>query len=159
MYTVDVEPEQIVKWIMAEHEAAPRTFRISVRQTAETREIPQRREFRLGDDDREDLNEVAVDATLEIEPAHANDGWLLRIIVEDEAGPRLGYRQTALPTDQEIDIGSFYRQFIRRGRGIASVVAQVDNSAAELRVRRLLDDITVNRHPGDGKGPPRRTRR
>lgn len=157
-YAVDVEPEQIVRWIMAEREAAPGTFRISVRQTAEVREIPERREFQLGDDDRKDLNEVAVDATLEIEPAHASDGWLLRIVVEDEAGPRLGYRQTALPSDQEIDIASFYRQFIRRGRGIATVVAEVDDPAAEQRVRRLLDDITVDRH-ADGKAQRARKRR
>lgn len=157
-YPVDLEPEQIVKWIMVEQEAAPGAFRISVRQTAEAREIPQRREFRLGEDDREDLNEVAVDATLEIEPAHANDGWLLRIVVEDEAGPRLGYRQTALPFDQEIDIAAFYRQFIKCGRGIAAVAAEVDSAAAELRVRRLLNDITVDRH-ADRKPQPARTPR
>ena len=150
-YAVDLEPEQIVRWIMAEREAAPQTFRISVRQTVETREIPERREFRLGDEEREDLSEVAVDATLEITPARANHGWLLRIVVEDEAGPRLGYGQTAVPSEQEIDIASFYQQFIRRGRGIATVVAEVDNSAAEQRLRKLLDDITVNRHFGKGK--------
>lgn len=151
IYPVDIEPEQIVKWIMAEREAAPRTFKISVRQTVETREIPERREFRLGDEDREDLTEVAIDATLEIAPAHACDGWLLRVVVEDEAGPRLGYRQNAVPSDQEIDIGNFYQQFIRRGRGLATVVVEVDDAAAERRVRKLLDDITVNRHCGKGK--------
>jgi hypothetical protein len=150
-YPVDLEPEQIVRWVMAERQAAPNAFRIAVRQTVETREIPVRREFRLGDEEREDLSEVAVDATLEIAPARADDGWLLRIVVEDEAGPRLGYRQNALPDDQEIDIGSFYRQFIRRGRGTATVVAEVDGPAAERRFRRLLNDITVNRHAGDGK--------
>lgn len=150
-YPVDIEPEQIVRWIMAEHDAAPNIFKISARQTVETREIPERREFHLGDEEREDLSEVAVDATLEIAPARADDGWLLRIIVEDEAGPRLGYRQSDVPSEQEIDIGSFYQQFMRRGRGLATVVAEVDNSAAERRIRKLLDDITVNRHLGKGK--------
>ncbi len=150
-YPVDIDPEQIVRWIMAEHDAAPNIFKISARQTVETREIPERREFHLGDEEREDLSEVAVDATLEIAPARADDGWLLRIIVEDEAGPRLGYRQSDVPSEQEIDIGSFYQQFMRRGRGLATVVAEVDNSAAERRIRKLLDDITVNRHLGKGK--------
>jgi prophage tail gpP-like protein len=150
-YPVDLEPEQIVRWVMAEREAAPNTFRIAVRQTVETREIPIRREIHLGDEDFEDLSEVAVDVTLEITSARGDDGWLLRIVVEDEAGPRLGYRESALPNDQEIDVRSFYRQFIQRGRGTATVVAEIDDTAAERRFRRLLDDITVNRHAGDGK--------
>jgi hypothetical protein len=154
MYTceVDVEPEQIVKWVMAEHEATPAAFRIAARQTAEMREIPEKREYHLGDEEREDLSEVAVDATLEIRPEHSEDGWLLRVVVEDELGPRVGYRQTALPSEQAIDIGSFYQQFLRRGRGTATVVAEVDDSAAEHRVRRLLDDVTVNRHPARDRG-------
>lgn len=146
-YEVDVEPEQIVKWVMAEHQATPAAFRIAARQSVETREIPERREYHLGDEEREDLSEVALDATLEIAPEHPEDGWLLRIVVEDELGPRLGYRQTALPSEQAIDIGSFYRQFMKRGRGTATVVAEVDDPAAEQRVRKLLDDVTVDRHP------------
>lgn len=150
-YEVDVEPEQIVKWVMAEHEATPETFRIAARQTVEARQIPERREYHLGDEEREDLSEVAVDATLEIAPERSEDGWLLRIVVEDELGPRLGYRQAAVPTEQEIDIGSFYRQFMKRGRGVATVVAEVDDATAERRVRKLLDDVTVNRHPATGR--------
>ena len=150
-YPVDVEPEQIVRWVMAECEATPTAFRITARQTVETREIPERRELHLGDEEREDLSEVAVDATLEIGPERSEDDWLLRIVVEDELGPRLGYRQTAAPSEQEIDIGSFYQQFMRRGRGTATVVAEVADSTAEQRVRKLLDDITVNRHPAQGR--------
>jgi hypothetical protein len=42
---------------------------------------------RLGDQEREDLNEVATVATWEITPFHSNDGWSLTIIVEDQVGP------------------------------------------------------------------------
>lgn len=147
VYPVDIEPEQIVRWVMAERQATPTAFKIAARKTVETRDIPLQRELHLGDEEREDLNEVAVDAILEITPTHSDDGWLLRIVVEDELGPRVEDRQSSVPSEQEIDIGSFYRQFIRRRRGTATIVAEVDNSAAEQRLRSLLDDITVDRHP------------
>ena len=82
-FPVDVDPEQVVRWIRAEHEAAPSTFKITARRTMEVREIPVRKETHFGDEEREDLSEVATIATLEIAPIHARDGWLLTVVVED----------------------------------------------------------------------------
>ena len=55
---------------MAEQAAAPRALKTSARRVTEVREIAVRSEFRLGDEEREDLSEVATIATLEI----ASDG-------------------------------------------------------------------------------------
>jgi len=144
-YPVDIDPEQIVRWVVAEHEVAPSTLKTLARRTTELREIPARREFLLGDEEREDLSEVATIATLEIAPAHAADGWRLTVVVEDEVGPRI-------PQEEQIDLGTFYKQFIRSGRGSASVTAEVENAAAEARITRLLEAIERNRHsPGRGK--------
>jgi hypothetical protein len=144
-YPVDIDPEQIVRWVMAEHEAAPSTLKTVARRTTEVRQIPARREFHLGDEEREDLSEVATIATLEIAPARAADGWLLTVVVEDEVGP-------SIPQEEQIDLGTFYKQFIRPGRGSASVTAEVENSAAEAHIASLLDAIERNRHsPGRGK--------
>jgi hypothetical protein len=55
----------------------------------------------------------------------------------------------AVEGEQAIDIGSFYSQFIRPERGTASVIAEVEDPAAEARVTRLLKAIEKNRHvPG-----------
>jgi len=144
-YPVDIDPEQIVRWVVAEHEVAPSTLKTLARRTTELREIPARREFLLGDEEREDLSEVATIAALEIAPAHAADGWRLTVVVEDEVGPRI-------PQEEQIDLGTFYKQFIRSGRGSASVTAEVENAAAEARIARLLEAIERNRHsPGRGK--------
>jgi len=86
-YPVELDPEQIVRWLMAEQKAAPSAFRITARRTTEARDVPARRELHLGDEEREDLREIATIATLEIAPIHASDGWLLTVAVEDEAGP------------------------------------------------------------------------
>jgi hypothetical protein len=39
-YPVDIDPVQVVRWIKAEHEAAPASFKVSARRTTETRQIP-----------------------------------------------------------------------------------------------------------------------
>jgi hypothetical protein len=85
---VDIDPKQIVRWIIAEHRITPSSLKIVARRTTEERQIPARAEFHLGDEEREDLSEIATVATLEIAPAHPSDGWLMTITVEDEIGPR-----------------------------------------------------------------------
>ena len=91
-YPVDLDPEQIVQWVMAERRAPPLVFTAIARRTTEPRDLPARREIRLGDQEREDLSEIATIATLEISPIHAGDGWRLTVVVEDEAGPRVPKR-------------------------------------------------------------------
>ncbi len=145
-FPVDLDAGQIVRWIMAEQAAAPSTFKTRARLMTEMREIPQRRELHLGDEEREDLSEVATIATLEIAPAHADGGWLLTVTVEDEIGPRLSAEEATTETEKQIDLGTFYSTFIRPGRGTANVVAEVDSPTARINVTRLLNSIERNRH-------------
>ena len=150
-YPVDIDPEQIVRWGMTEYQTAPAHLRIFARRSAEPREIPVKTEFRLGDEEREDLSEIAIIATLEIAPVHAGDGWLLTVVVEDELGPRVAEDRTTVETEEEIDLETFYKEFIRPGRGSANVVAEVDGPEAKTRVTRLLNAIEKNKH-GVGRG-------
>jgi hypothetical protein len=148
-YPLDIEPEQVVRWIIAEHDAAPSPFKVAARRVNEVRQIPLRREFHLGDQEREDLSEVATIATLELAPGHAGEGWSLTVVVEDEAGSRV--IESGAPGEREegMDLRIFEREFMRQGRGIASVIAQVEDAAAEARMARLLSAIKANRHsPG-----------
>lgn len=148
-FPVDIDPGQIVRWVMTENKDEPARFRIFSRRGAEAREIPVRTEFRLGDEEREDLSEIATIASLEIAPAHAGDGWLLTVVVEDELGPRIIDDRKTEEIEEEIDLETFYTEFIRPGRGNASVVAEVDGSEAKTRFARLLGAIETNRHGPD----------
>ncbi len=151
-FPVDIDPQQIVRWIIAEHRITPSSLKLAARRTTEVRQIPARREFHLGDEEREDLSEIATVATLEIAPSHPSDGWQMTITVEDEIGPRGPGRGTMVEDDEQIDLDTFNSQFIRPERGTATVVAQVDNAAAEARLTSLLASIESNRHaPGVGK--------
>jgi hypothetical protein len=151
-FPVDIDPKQIVRWIIAEHRITPSSLKITARRTTEERQIPARAELHLGDDEREDLSEIATVATLEIAPAHPSDGWLMTVIVENEIGPRGPGRGTTVEDDQQIDLETFYSQFIRPERGTATVVAQANDAAAEAGLSSLLASIENDRHgPGVGK--------
>lgn len=73
-YPIEVDPEQIVDWIMAESLVAPHEFRVSARRAFETRELPTRKELRLGEAEREDLTEVAVIGTCRSPPRTRRKG-------------------------------------------------------------------------------------
>jgi hypothetical protein len=146
-YPIDIEPEQIVRWLVAEQQATPSLFRFDARRAIEVHDISPRPEYHLGDEEHEDLSEVDTIATLEVTPSHPNDGWSLKITVEDEAGPRVAAGEANAAPDRRIDIGTFYHQFIRPGRGIATATAEVKDAAAERHLNQLLDSILVDRHP------------
>jgi hypothetical protein len=151
-FPVDLDPEQLVRWIKAERKIAPDAFRIASRRGTEAKEIPVRKETHLGDEEREDLSEIVTLATLEIAPVHARDGWLLTVVVEDEAGPRIPESGTPAEAEQEIDLETFYREFIRSGRGAATIVAEVDDGEAEARMAALIETIAKDRHsPHQGR--------
>jgi hypothetical protein len=144
-YPVDVDAGQIVRWMRAESKAGLSRFRITARRSVETRDIPSGETTHLGADEREDLSEVATIATLEIAPA-GGTRWTMRIVVEDEAGPRPIEDEAGAAGERTIDLEQFYSEFIRPGRGIAEVTAQVDSPAAKAQVTRLLSRIESNRH-------------
>ena len=145
-YPVDIDPGQVTRWVKAESEVAPSAFKISARRKQEAREIPLRAETHLGDVEREDLTEIATIATLEIAPVHTGDGWLLSIVVEDEIGPRIFNGSVGGEVEQQIDLGTFYKEFIRPGRGNATVTAGITDAAAKEHLGRVIQAIETNRH-------------
>lgn len=147
-YPVDIDPGQVVRWIKTEHERSPSAFKITARRSREVQDIPVRPVLHLGDEEREDLNEIATVATLEIRPGNGADGWLLRIVVEDEIGPRISDGEMASAAEQQIDLGTFYHEFIRSGRGNANITGEVEGAEAGARLGYLLQSIEKNvRHP------------
>ena len=144
-YPIDADAEQVVRWLMAEQAAGSLPLRLSARRLAEVQQIPLRRELHLGDEEREDLSEVAMIGMLEIAPLHASDGWRLTVVVEDESGPRAVDASSS--GEQSIDLNTFYREFLRPGRGTASLTAEVDGPEGQAHLARLLNAIETNSHP------------
>lgn len=48
--------------------------------------------------------------------------------------------------EEKIDIAAFYDEFIRSGRGNATVIAEAERPAAKARMTRLLGDIERDHH-------------
>ena len=122
----------------------PSLFRFDSRRGIEVRDISPRPELHLGRRGARRSPRSRTVATLEVTPAHASDGWILKVTVEDETGPRVS---NDAATEQKIDLGTFYHQFIRSGRGTATVSAEVQDPEGERHLNELLDAILVNRHP------------
>lgn len=153
-YPLDIDPGQVVRWVKTECDTAPAPFQVTARRAREQREIPLVKRAHLGDTEREDLTEIATIATLEIAPLHASEGWLVSVVVEDELGPRVADGVSADESEQNIDPGTFYKEFIRSGRGNATVIAEALDAAAKARVDRLVHAIETNRH-GPGANMPK----
>jgi len=149
-YPLDIDPGQVVRWVKVECQATPSSLRVTARRSREVHEIPLRQEAHLGDQEREELSEIDTVATLEIAPMHASEGWRLIVVVEDEAGPRLSGGGATGGTEQQIDLGTFDKEFIRPGRGIANVIAEVADESAREHVSRLITAIETNRHAISG---------
>ena len=148
-YPIDIEPEQIVRLVIAELGASPSKFKMIARRSTEARELPTRKEFRLGDEELDNLSETTTVATLQVAPAHPSDGWLLTVVVEDEAGPRMPDEAETTEEEREIAVDVFYDEFLRLGRGSANAFAEVESPAAKARLTRLLENVETNRHVSD----------
>jgi hypothetical protein len=143
---IDIDAGQVARWAVAEQRRGEAPFRLSASVREESRGLTAPPGSRLGEDDREDLDEVAIMATLELAPLHASDGWRLIVTVEDEAGPRILARGESDVSDFEIAPATFLREFIEPERGVASVSAEVESREARARLEKLIEAIETNRH-------------
>jgi hypothetical protein len=72
--------------------------------------------------------------------------WTLRVRVADDIGPRTPEEEPVPTEDEEIDLPTFYEEFIAADRGLAEVSAEVEGPTAKANLTRLLDAILENRH-------------
>ncbi len=145
-YPVDVEAEQVVHWLLDEERL--RAFDLLVRTTRsyQREELEAREEASLGEAEGEDLSEISEVGLLEVTPRQEPSRWTLRIRVEDDIGPRLPDDEPVPGTDEEIDLPTFYEEFIKADRGLAEVSAEVENPAAKANLTHLLNAILKERH-------------
>ncbi len=151
-YPIDVDPEQVVRWLIVERQKGSRGLEISAVRGNEAKELPVQMDLQLGDEEREELSDTTTVATLEIAPVRSRDGWRLILSVEEEldASSKNGEAEGG---EEPIDLDTFYLEFLRPGRGTANLTAQVEDSEAEARLAELLGAIETNSHPADFQAP------
>ena len=157
-YPLDIDAVQVVRWIMAESEAAPSHFKVLARRAFEVQDLPARRELRLGDEEREDLTEVETVATLEIAPEHAaKAGFSLsrsRMKLGHACPKRAGWVKE---TDRSIFAGfttsssrpdAASRMSLRRWRMMRPKCASIHSSAASKQTATAQAGRRLNRGAG-----------
>lgn len=61
-------------------------------------------------------------------------------------GPRMPDDGLTVESEEEIDLDTFYKEYIRTGRGSANVVAEADDPEARARMTHLLNAIERDQH-------------
>ena len=147
-YAVDTDVEQVIRWLLREQGIGGRVLRISARRAADLWETPVPIEWWMDEEEREDPGGRIAIAVLEIAPLHADEGWCLKVTVEDEPGrpgdASTGERECA--EEEPIDLATFYEEFIRPHKGTARLTADLDGREAQARLARLLGAIEGNSH-------------
>jgi hypothetical protein len=143
---VDVDPEQVVRWLLVERQRGGSGLRTSAWLSSERHPLLARMEDRLGDEEREDLADETSVATLEIAPVHASGGWRMVISVAGESDPLADGEAPPGEVRESLELDSFYLDFLRPARCTVSVAAEVDSPEGEANLRWLLQAIETNAH-------------
>jgi hypothetical protein len=145
-YALDIAPEQIVLWLLNEQRAGRVTLQVSAWRAYETPEVAERELSLLGDEEREELNDVLEIGLLEVVPPPGSAAWTLRIRFEDDVGPRLPEDEPVPEGEEEIDLQTFYDAFIARPRGTLEVSVEIESAAAKGQFNKVLNMIERDRH-------------
>ena len=92
------------------------------------------------------MSEISEVGLLEVMPRQKPHIWTLRVRVEDDIGPRLPEDEPVPETEEELDLPTFYEEFIKADRGLAEVSVEVDSPAAKASFNRVLEAILTDRH-------------
>jgi hypothetical protein len=148
---IDIDPEQVVRWLMVERQRGGSGLQINAWRIGEIHPLAPRVEDGLGDEEREDLSDEATVARLEVAPTHAGEGWRMVISVEAELEPFVPGEDSAEDEQEPIDLDTFYLDFIRPARGVASISAEADSAEAESHLDQLIRAIETNAHVPEGR--------
>lgn len=147
---IDIDPEQVVRWLIAERQKGGSGLDIDAWRLNQGRPMEPRLEDRLGDEEREDLRDEVTVAQLAIAPRHAVEGWRITVSVEVDLEPIVPGEDSPDEEREPIDLDAFYLDFIRSDRGAASISAEVDSSEAKDHLDRFLRGIETNSHVPEG---------
>jgi hypothetical protein len=152
-YPVDIAPEQVVRWLMVEGRLHAFDLLVTATRSYQIGELSGGRSARLDEEMREETTELSEIGLLEVMPRQKPHIWTLRIRVEDDIGPRLPEDEPVPETEEELDLPTFYEEFIKADRGVAEVSLDAESPAAKAQATRVLNAILTDQHQR-GKGKP-----
>lgn len=145
-YPVDLAAQQIVRWLMDDQRIHAFDLLVRTTRSFEHRGLGPDDDSRFGDVEREDLGESTEVGIMEVAPRRKPGLWTLRIRVADDIGPGLPEDEPVPSGEEEIDLQTFYEEFIKNDRGLTEVSAEVESPAAKGSLTRVLHAIREDRH-------------
>ena len=147
-YPLDIDPEQVVLWLLKEQRAGGGKYQVAAWRAYEAPEVANRERAGLGDEEREELNDVLEVGVLEVTPPPGAARWTLRLRFEDDVGARLPEDEPVPEGEEAIDLETFYTTFVQPPRGTMEVGVEVESPAAKGAFTRVLNAIRRDRHKG-----------
>lgn len=148
---VDIDAEQVVRWLMVERQNGGTGLDVGAWRFNRRRPVEARAEDRLGDEEREDLNDEVTVAQLVITPTHAGEDWRIVVAAEVELEPIVPGEDSEDEEHEPIDLDTFYLNFIRPSHCTTSVAAEAESAAAKAHLDQLLHAIETNIHAPQGR--------
>jgi len=143
---VDIEPRQIVRWLLDEERIKAFDLLVTATRSYERAELAPGEERQLGEAEAEELSEINEVGLLEVMPRKEPNRWTLRLRVTDDIGPRMPEDEPVPTEDEEIDLATFNEEFVVADRGFTEVSAEAQDRAASAELTRLVEAIVENRH-------------
>lgn len=151
-YPLDIDANQAVRWLLEEQRRGTLRLNVLATRSYVLEELKQAESQSLGEEEAEDLSDVLAIGVLEVSPPAANDGWLLRLRVEDRIGRQSLDDEDVPPPEDEIDLEAFQAEFILPERGVADVSLEAENPQAKARFTRLFKDMLRDKHSAAAGG-------
>ncbi|MCP4382208.1 MAG: hypothetical protein GY798_12480 [Hyphomicrobiales bacterium] len=145
-YTVDVAPDQVVRWLMAELQRNPDALEFRANRTFVAAGVENFEDDGISEDT--DVESVAAVAILEVMPARPTKNWILRLRVEDILGEHLPEDHSASEDPEEIELETFDALFVAPGRGILDVALFAETPQAKAEFDAIFVDMLRDRHDG-----------
>lgn len=147
-YPLDIDPEQVVLWLLQEERAGRGKLQVAAWRAYETPEVANRELAGLGDQERAELSDVLEVGLLEVTPPPGGARWTLRLRFEDDTAVRLPEDEPVPEGEEEIDLQTFYDVFVAPPRGTMEVSVEVGSTAAKGQFTKVLNAIRADRHTG-----------
>jgi hypothetical protein len=143
---VDLAPNQVVRWLLDEGRLHAFDLLVSATRSYQVNLLSPEDQAGFSEEQKDDLSEVSEIGVLEVRPRDNPHRWTLRVRVADDIGPRTPEDEPVPEGEEDIDLPTFYEEFIRDNRGIAEVSAEVEGPAAKGSLNRILAAMLTDQH-------------
>lgn len=143
-YELDTAADHIVRWLKDEMTEGKQSLQVRATREYVREPVLDRETAQL--DDETDVSSLLTVGVLDVWPAGVEDGWRLRVRVEDIFGPHTPEDESVPTGPEEIDLDDFETNFIAPDRGTAFVSVEVDSAGAKQRFDNIFANLMRNQH-------------